>query len=71
MGFLEQAFFILGVVSALGIFLLVLSVGAALIYLYLFSRYAEQNELGEGDVAREQLLEEESKVEVLEPWERG
>ena len=67
MEFLEQALIILGVLSALGIFLFVLSLSATVLYIYLFSRFAERYQMGEFDVGAEQLREEESKVEVLEP----
>ena len=68
MEFLEQAFIILGVLSALGIFLLGLGFAGTVFYIYIFSKYAEKFELGEDSSAREKLVEEEEKVEVLDPW---
>lgn len=67
MEFLEQALIIIGVLSALGIFLFLLALSGTLLYIYMFSRYAERYQMGEVDVGAEQLREEESKVEVLEP----
>ena len=68
MEFLEQTLVVIGVLTALGIFLSCLAVAGTLLYMYFFSKYAEKYEIGEMNEAQRMLLEEESKTEVLDPW---